>query len=81
MKLRIDLSGTGIKDCQITELKEQVKEIIGRLRSGEQDFTGWVNLPCEYAKNKADEIEDIKRVVDEISKNSTVLIVIGIGGS
>ena len=42
------------------------------------DFTGWLNLPVEYDR---DEFERIEKAAEKIRKTSSVLVVIGIGGS
>lgn len=42
------------------------------------DFLGWIERPVDYDK---EEFERIKKAAEKISKNSDVLISIGIGGS
>ncbi len=42
------------------------------------DFLGWLDLPLNYDK---EEFERIKVAADKIAKQSSVLVVIGIGGS
>ncbi|MGL5972985.1 MAG: glucose-6-phosphate isomerase [Oscillospiraceae bacterium] len=43
-----------------------------------KDFLGWVDLPINYDKN---EVEQIKKVANDIRQNCEILVVIGIGGS
>lgn len=56
----------------------EAEEIHKKLKEGNIDFTGWVNLPENYDR---EEFKKIVEVASEIKENAEILIVIGIGGS
>ncbi len=74
--MRIDLSRNGI------EIKQESMDVASKwqreLAKGEQDFTGWANLPSTIDK---DMVEDIKQTAKEIKEKCDLFVVIGIGGS
>ena len=74
--MRIDLSKNGI------EIKQESMDVASKwqreLAKGEQDFTGWANLPSTIDK---DMVEDIKQTAKEIKEKCDLFVVIGIGGS
>lgn len=79
--LKLDLKNSGITEKMILEYKEQVENIhkeLHRRANDENDFVGWLELPTNYDKK---EFSRIKKAAKKISKESDILIVIGIGGS
>ncbi len=59
-------------------LAEAAKEtLVGRSGAG-SDFLGWIDLPVDYDK---EEFARIQKAAAKISKDSEVLLVVGIGGS
>lgn len=60
------------------DLEDKVIKIDKKLRSKNEKFTGWIDLPINYDK---EEFARIKKAADKIKKNGKVLVVIGIGGS
>ncbi len=79
--LKLDLKNSGITEKMILEYKEQVENIHKELHkraNDEKDFVGWLELPTNYDKK---EFSRIKKAAKKISKESDILIVIGIGGS
>ena len=79
--LKLDLKNSGITEKMILEYKEQVENIhkeLHRRANDEKDFVGWLELPTNYDKK---EFSRIKKAAKKISKESDILIVIGIGGS
>lgn len=80
-KINLDLKNTNISLQNIMEYQEKVEKIHKELHSksnDEKEFLGWLELPTNYDK---DEFERIKKAAKKIQKNSSVLLVIGIGGS
>jgi len=76
-ELSIDLSMIEGMD----NIKKHEKKLIkswAKLRSGEEAFTDWVNLPLHYDKK---EISEIKQIAQHIHKQCNAFVVIGIGGS
>ena len=70
-----------IENNELDSLKVEVSEALKKLneKNGEgSDFLGWVGYPLNYDKN---EFLRIKKAAATISRNSEVLVVIGIGGS
>lgn len=59
-------------------LVEAVKEQLVSRKGAGNDFLGWIDLPVDYDKV---EFANIKKAADKITKDSDVLLVIGIGGS
>ena len=79
--LKLDLKNSGITEKMILEYKEQVENIhkeLHRRANDENDFVGWLELPTNYDKK---EFSRIKKAAKKISKESDILVVIGIGGS
>ena len=79
--LKLDLKNSGITEKMILEYNEQVENIhkeLHRRANDENDFVGWLELPTNYDKK---EFSRIKKAAKKISKESDILIVIGIGGS
>lgn len=79
--LNLNLENSGITEEELLAYKQDVKKYHKELESNKEDetaFLGWIDLPANYDK---DEFEKIKRAAAKISKDSDVLLVIGIGGS
>lgn len=76
--MRIDVSGTGIDVSKEIEILETSKKWHDRLLTGEDDFTGWVNLPKNFDESL---LKKIQATADEIKDKCDLLIVIGVGGS
>lgn len=71
------------EDCQVTEeqtlsYKDRLLEAEQRLRSGNEEFTGWVKLPLTYDK---EELKRIQETGERIRKQCDAFVVVGIGGS
>lgn len=45
MSVSVYLEDSGIAERLVESRREQAQEALGRLWSGELDFTGWVKLP------------------------------------
>ncbi len=78
MDIKADITRAGIKKEEIDKLKSRIDDEYRKLRSGEIDMTGWVNLPFAYSESELAHIID---AAAEIKKKCSILIVIGIGGS
>ncbi len=57
---------------------EVAHDLLHAKKGAGNDFLGWLDLPLNYDR---EEYDRIKAAADKISKQSSVLIVIGIGGS
>ena len=83
MQVRIDyknIFNAAPKDA-IKNLKEQTLKVYHTLvnkNGAGSDFLGWIDYPINYDKN---EYERIKKAALKIQNDSSVLVVIGIGGS
>ena len=78
MDFKVDLSGTGIGQKEIEEMKTEASSVIEALWSGKMDLSGWVKLPLYFDQRKMREIE---RTAEIIKAQCDTLVVIGIGGS
>ena len=79
--LKLNLDNSQVDEKEIMKYKEEVENIhkdLHRRSEDETDFVGWLDLPTNYDKK---EFERIKKAAKKISKESEVLVVIGIGGS
>ena len=79
--IKLNLKNTPITQKDIEEYKTNVKKIHNELNkraNKEDDFVGWLHLPTNYDK---EEFKKIKKAAKKISKESDILVVIGIGGS
>ena len=79
--LKLNLGNSQVDEKEIMKYKEEVENIhkdLHRRSEDETDFVGWLDLPTNYDKK---EFERIKKAAKKISKESEVLVVIGIGGS
>lgn len=56
---------------------QALAELEGRKGKG-NDFLGWINLPSSIT---SEELKNIKKTAENISKNVDIVVVIGIGGS
>ncbi|HNW99073.1 MAG TPA: glucose-6-phosphate isomerase [Bacteroidales bacterium] len=82
-KIKVDISNAlgvnaekEIKNS-LKNYKSSYKSLVGKTGKG-NDFLGWVNLPSSINKSLT---EKILEVSERISKNSEIVVVIGIGGS
>lgn len=78
MDIKIDLSNTGIAKERIEAYRDAVDNVLERLWSDKEPYTGWVKLPLYHDR---DELERILMTSDVIREQCETLIVIGIGGS
>ena len=79
--LKLNLNNSQVDEKEIMEYKDEVENIhkdLHRRAEDETDFVGWLDLPTNYDK---EEFQRIKKAAKKISKESEVLVVIGIGGS
>lgn len=78
MSVSVYLEDSGIAERLVESRREQAQEALGRLWSGELDFTGWVKLPDRINEKSLSEIEECAK---KIREDSDFLIVLGVGGS
>ncbi len=78
MTLKLNLKNSRVDEDEIKAMHSSLTKAVGRLHSGKEDFTGWVNLPLDYDREEADEI---KSTAKEIRNKCDAFVVIGIGGS
>ncbi|NLB35703.1 MAG: glucose-6-phosphate isomerase [Clostridiales bacterium] len=83
MSVRLNSSfvGDSVTKQSFAAIEPEVIKSHNMLHEGSgagNDFLGWLDLPVNYNK---DEFSAIKAAAKKITKNSEVLIVIGIGGS
>lgn len=79
--LKLNLNNSQVDEKEIMKYKEEVENIhkdLHRRSEDEADYVGWLDLPTNYDK---EEFGRIKKAAKKISKESEVLVVIGIGGS
>lgn len=84
MDIRIDCSKGIIEKEEYEALKPRVDEILESLWKGEKDYTGWVSLPLEFAKENSDFMEEVERIETlalAIQNRCKLFVVVGIGGS
>ena len=70
-----------LSEEEIVNLKGQIVDAHNTLHNktgAGSDFTGWVDLPVNYDK---EEYARLKKCVENIRKDSQILVVVGIGGS
>ncbi len=80
--IKVDFKNVGIDNEKIYENSAVVEDVHSELIVKANDgnfFCGWLNLPSKYYNS--DEYNLIKKIAENIKKNSQVLLVIGIGGS
>jgi len=78
--LRLDTSNA-VGAYKVRDLSAPLTDAIRKLDTGSGaggEFTGWVHLPKDYDR---EEFARIKAAAEKIKKASSVLVVIGIGGS
>jgi glucose-6-phosphate isomerase len=78
MSLSVELKNTGLDAAETAAEREKAQEALGKLWSGDLDFTGWVKAPSKYSGSGADEI---KKTAAEIREKCDVFLVLGVGGS
>jgi glucose-6-phosphate isomerase len=76
--IEMDRSLSGLRPREILDMQETARQAAGRLYSGEEAFTGWVDLPETYDRQ---EVENIRAAARKIAEQCTALVVVGIGGS
>ena len=84
MDIRIDCSKGTLEKEEYEALKPRVDEILESLWKGEKDYTGWVSLPLEFAKEDSDFMEEVERIETlalAIQSRCKLFVVVGIGGS
>lgn len=60
------------------EYASVLKHALKRLNSGEEPFTGWVDLPNRYRK---EEIQQIQDTAAQVQQKCDAFVIIGVGGS
>lgn len=78
MKLKVDLSKSGIPPEFMDISGKRAKGIVNELFSGKGDMTGWVNWPNKITETY---INDINDKAAQIRNKCDLFVVIGIGGS
>lgn len=81
MGIKFTVQGEAVQKTEIFALSAEVRrchEALHNKTGRGNDFVGWVDLPENYIK---EEFAKIKKAASKIRKDSSVLIVIGIGGS
>ncbi len=81
MGIKFTVQGEAVQKSEVSALSEEVRrchEALHNKTGRGNDFVGWVDLPVSYDK---EEFARIKSAAAKIKQNSSVLIVIGIGGS
>ena len=63
------------------ETMERLERVYEGFISGNEDFTGWAILPQRYELYDHDEVERVIKAAEAIRRQSSVLVVTGIGGS
>ena len=81
MSIRFNYENSLIKNHEmdfIGELISNSHNVLHQYNGPGQEYTGWLDLPKDYDK---EEFERIKVAAKNITANSDVLLVVGIGGS
>ena len=76
--MKINISGIEIKREDEKRIRENSLKWHERLKTGEEDYTGWVNLPSDFNREL---LQDIEETAEEIKSKCKLFVVIGIGGS
>jgi len=76
--MKIDFSLSDVDASAVADRRETLQKSIEYLRSGKDDFTGWVSLPFNYDPA---EVERIALAAEKIRSQCDAFIVVGIGGS
>ena len=77
-EIKLNLTNSKIPQESILKYKKKIEEIHTNLHkraNQKDDFVGWLELPTNYDKK---EFNRIKKAAKKISKESDILIVIGI---
>lgn len=77
-QITMDFSYATLTNDQIAEKEGEIAGIRKLLKSGSEDFTGWVGLPETFDRT---DIARIKTVASEIRGKCDAFVIIGIGGS
>ncbi len=78
MDIKADISRSGVTQSQIDGYSRKTNDAMDRLWSGEEDFTGWVDLPVQHNEEA---LEEVLMTAAEIQAKCDCFIVAGIGGS
>lgn len=81
MGIKFTVQGEAVQKTEIFALSTEVRrchEALHNKTGRGNDFVGWIDLPENYNK---EEFARVKRAATKIRQDSSVLIVIGIGGS
>jgi len=74
----IDINGTGIKFNKERDIEKTMEYWYQRIMTGQEENTGWAELPVTFDKSLLDQI---KKTAEEIKEKCSIFVVIGIGGS
>ncbi|MDD4285872.1 MAG: glucose-6-phosphate isomerase [Eubacteriales bacterium] len=76
--IEMDLSCSGLDPAAVDSMGDTATRAAARLYSGQEAYTGWVDLPETYDRK---EMLRIRLAAKKIAQQCTALVVIGIGGS
>ena len=80
-KIKVDFAFAGVTKEEMMSYQERVLKIYEEClekKNDEKEMLGWIELPSRYDK---EEFRRIKECASRIQEDSSVLVVIGIGGS
>lgn len=78
MKVHVNLEKVNNYSEYVNSNFDKSIDIMGYLRKDPEDFTGWVNWPCEISDEFLTSLEN---TAEDIKSKCNTLVVIGIGGS
>ena len=78
MNLNVNIEGLGLDKEKILQTRAEASKALDRLWSGQEDMTGWVQLPLQQDEQ---ELEYLLNVADIIREEAELFVVVGIGGS
>ncbi|QQY79505.1 glucose-6-phosphate isomerase [Keratinibaculum paraultunense] len=79
--ITFDYSNSFVKEHEIDYIEPFIvtsHNLLHEYKGQGKEFTGWIDLPKDYDK---EEFERIKESAEKIRKDSSIFIIIGIGGS
>lgn len=77
-KITLDLSKSQISEDSILKFQSRAKDIHKKLHSGEEAYTGWVDYGVDLSEEL---ISKIEKTSQDIRKECTAFVILGIGGS
>ena len=77
-KITLDLSKSQISEDSILKFQSRAKDIHKKLHSGEEAYTGWVDYGVDLSEEL---ISKIEKTAQDIRKECTAFVILGIGGS